>query len=185
MNWKPIKSYDYLVVHCAATKASMDIGAEEIRLWHRQRGWFDIGYHYVIRRDGSIENGRPITRPGAHARGFNHISLGICLVGGVAEDGKTPEDNFTPEQYATLYDLLTGLLTQYPDANLVGHRDLPNVNKACPSFDVNKWFDDMLEEKANETEPRTDSITPPEDGTVVVGSRSCRFVPNPRPAEED
>lgn len=178
MNWKPIKSVDYLVVHCAATKASMDIGKAEITQWHRERGFFDIGYHYVIRRDGTIEKGRPDTRPGAHARGFNHISLGICLVGGVAEDGKTPEDNFTAEQYATLFDLLTELVGEYPEAALVGHRDLPNVHKACPSFDVNSWWDTKIEEIENETDTGTESTEPSDEGTVVVGPRSCRFVPN-------
>jgi len=176
MNWKPIKSYDYLVVHCAATKATMDIGKAEITQWHRERGFFDIGYHYVIRRDGTVEKGRPDTRPGAHARGFNHISLGICLVGGVAADGKTPEDNFTVAQYATLKTLLLDLLNEYPEASIVGHRDLPNVNKACPSFEVSDFVDTILEEKQDE--PRTESITPPSDGKIVVGPRSCRFVPD-------
>lgn len=121
----------------------MDIGAEEIRRWHLRRGWFDIGYHYVIRRNGKIEKGREDDVPGAHARGFNHLSLGICLVGGVAEDKKTPENNFTPEQFDSLASLLTGLKFDYPDAEIVGHRDLPNVTKACPSFDVKEWLDSL------------------------------------------
>lgn len=140
MNYKPIRSVDFIVIHCAATRPSQDIGAKEIRRWHKERGWFDIGYHYVIRRDGDVEKGRPDDRPGAHARGFNERSLGICWVGGVAEDGKTPEDNRTPEQIealATLLDQLTGL---YPEAEVLGHRDLPNVKKACPSFDVRSWW---------------------------------------------
>lgn len=140
MNWKPLKSVDYLVVHCAATKAGMDIGVEEIRRWHRQRGWLDVGYHKIIRRDGTIEDGRPMTAPGAHARGFNHISLGICLVGGLAADGKSPENNFTDVQMDVLRELLSDLLKIYPEARIVGHRDLPKVNKACPSFDVREWY---------------------------------------------
>lgn len=145
MKLKPITSVDYIVVHCAATRPSMDIGADEIRRWHRQQGWLDIGYHFVIRRDGTLETGRPETQRGAHARGFNHKSLGICLVGGVAEDGKTPEANFTEEQLEVLATLTIEL--QYLHENqetgalpeVLGHRDLPNVSKACPSFDVRHW----------------------------------------------
>lgn len=140
MNWKPIRSVEYLVVHCAATRESMDIGVEEITRWHRERGWFTVGYHYVIRRDGTLEKGRPDTQPGAHARGFNHLSLGICLVGGVGPDGKTAEDNFTFQQYDALAALLFELTERYPHATVLGHRDLPNVRKACPSFDVRDWW---------------------------------------------
>lgn len=142
MKWKPIKEVRYLVVHCAATRADSDIGLKEIRSWHYQRGFVDIGYHYVIRRDGGVETGRPLDRPGAHARGFNHLSLGICLVGGVASDGKTPENNFTPEQFHALWALLQELKKKYPEALILGHRDLPNVNKGCPSFDVQLWWDE-------------------------------------------
>lgn len=140
MTWKTLRAVDYLVVHCAATKASMDIGAADIKAWHRKQGWLDIGYHYVIRRSGAVETGRPEDRPGAHARGFNHVSIGICLAGGVGEDGKTPENNFTDAQFAALRQLLNDLIQRYPHAKIVGHRDLPNVNKACPSFDVKEWW---------------------------------------------
>ena len=145
MNWKKLKSVDYIVVHCAATPETMDIGVEEIRQWHRQKGWLDVGYHYVIRRDGTIENGRPRGAPGAHARGFNHISLGICLIGGVESDKKTPESNYTHAQWDALGSLVADLHEMYPDAKILGHRDLPHVNKACPSFDVPSWWAAYLE----------------------------------------
>lgn len=77
--------------------------------------------------------------PGAHARGFNHLSIAICLVGGIDDKGK-PEANFTPEQMRELRTLLDELLARYPNAKVLGHRDLPNVNKACPSFDVRAWI---------------------------------------------
>jgi len=147
MTWKALRSVDYIVIHCAATTASQDIGAAEITTWHRQKGWLDIGYHYVIRRDGTVEKGRQDGVPGAHARGFNHLSLGVCLAGGVAADGKTAEDNFTPAQYAALGQLVEGLIAQYPDAEVLGHRDLPKVNKACPSFEVKEWWAKYLAEK--------------------------------------
>jgi N-acetylmuramoyl-L-alanine amidase len=88
------KKTDLLVVHCAATKASMDIGAKEIRRWHKDRGWDDIGYHYVIRRNGDVEIGRPENAVGAHVAGKNSTSVGICLVGGIDDAGK-PKANFT------------------------------------------------------------------------------------------
>ena len=140
MTWRTIRSVEYLIVHCSATRESQDLGAEEIRGWHLKRGWLDIGYHFVIRRDGTVETGRPTTRPGAHARGFNHLSLGICLVGGVESDGRTPEANFTHAQWEALEELLLELLEEFPCAAVIGHRDLPNVSKACPSFDTIAWW---------------------------------------------
>lgn len=143
MNWKPIRKVEYIVIHCAATPPDMDIGAEEIRGWHLQRGWLDIGYHKVIRRDGTIEDGRPLTQPGAHARGFNHKSWGIVLVGGVQSDNKTPEANFTDDQWAALEWLVRDMKSQAPSATVIGHGALPNTNKACPSFDAVQWWESL------------------------------------------
>lgn len=140
MRWKEIKSVDYLIVHCSATRENQDFDANDIRGWHLRRGWFDIGYHYVIKRDGTVEKGRPVTQPGAHARGFNHRSLGICLVGGVESDGKTAEANYTHAQWDALEQLVIELKRFYPDAEVLGHRDMPRVNKECPSFDVREWW---------------------------------------------
>lgn len=136
-----MRSVDYIAVHNSATPASMDIGAEEIDVWHRQRGWLGIGYHYVIRRDGTLETGRPEEQPGAHVRGFNQRSIGIVLVGGTKPDAKTPETNFTEEQYITLRILIDDLKARYPDATVQGHRDFPRVHKACPGFDAGHWYD--------------------------------------------
>lgn len=139
MSTKRITSVDWLVVHCAATPPDMDIGVDEIRIWHMQRGFADVGYHYIIRRDGTIEKGRTDITPGAHARGYNMHSLGICMVGGAKKNSTKAEANFTPHQYLTLATLLDDLSTEYPDAEILGHRDLPGVNKGCPSFDVREW----------------------------------------------
>lgn len=144
MSWKTIEEVKYIVIHCAATPPSQDVGVEEIRMWHLRRGWFDVGYHWIIKRDGTIEDGRPHDRPGAHARGFNHISLGICLVGGV-DESNNPEDNFTDDQWDALAGLVKGLKVGNPDAEVLGHRDLPNVNKACPSFDARAWYANIEE----------------------------------------
>ena len=153
INWKPIRKVEYIVIHCAATTEDKDIGAEEIRGWHLQRGWLDIGYHRVIRRDGTIENGRDLGVPGAHARGFNHKSWGICLVGGVESDNKTPEANFTHAQWEALERQVRDMLVLAPDAQVIGHRDLPNVSKACPSFDAIAWWKGRIDGNVVEFRP--------------------------------
>lgn len=142
-----MKQVDYIVIHSAATPETMDIGVEDIRRWHRQKGWLEVGYHKVIRRDGTVEDGRALNVPGAHARGFNHRSVGICLAGGVESDKKTPECNFTHAQWDALGELVADLKDHdmFPNAEVVGHRDLPKVNKACPCFDVASWWDAYLE----------------------------------------
>jgi hypothetical protein len=132
---------ELIVVHCSATPPHMDIGAEEIRGWHVDgNGWSDIGYHGVIRRDGGWEKGRDLFTRGAHAKGWNASSWGLCLVGGVktAADPEA-EDNFTSEQYATLWRVLDALRDIAPNAEMCGHRDLDSEHqmlKECPSFDV-------------------------------------------------
>lgn len=133
----------YIAIHAAATKPGMDIGAKEIQEWHRERGWSEIGYHYVIRRDGYLERGgRMLYEQGAHVAGWNHCSVGICLVGGIDNNG-LPQNNFTPNQYTTLEDLLIELRMFYPDAVIQGHRDFPDVRKACPCFDVKTWLQEV------------------------------------------
>jgi len=148
------RKIDTIIVHCSATRASQMIGAATIRKWHTDpkpqgRGWKDIGYAYVIDRFGVIHLGRDLDGDGdvdeeigAHALGHNAHSIGVCLVGGVAEDGKTPEANFTPHQMNNL-DALLGLLKKRhgDDIVIIGHRDLPGVAKACPSFDVAHWLE--------------------------------------------
>lgn len=137
---KPRSKTEYIVIHCADTYETMDIGADEIRKWHvEERGWSDIGYHKVIRRDGTVESGRDIGVSGAHAAGYNSVSIGICLVGGRGQDDEA-EDNFTPQQWESLEELVEQLQASYPDAEVLGHRDLPDVQKQCPAFDVRSWL---------------------------------------------
>lgn len=130
---------DWIVIHCAATRPSMDVGAKEIRSWHKAKGWRDIGYHFVIRRDGRVEKGRGVAEIGSHVQGHNHNSVGVCLVGGVADDTLGPQNNFTRAQWVSLKKLVGELVQQYPQAKVLGHRDFPKVNKACPSFDAKQW----------------------------------------------
>jgi len=126
-----------VIIHCAATKPSMDIGASEIKKWHLDRGWKDIGYHYVIRRNGDIENGIVVALAGSHTKGHNANSIGICLVGGINDKGE-PESNFTKAQWATLERLVRVLKVDFPHATVHGHREF--AAKACPSFDVQEWL---------------------------------------------
>jgi len=132
-------STEYIIVHCAATKPSMDTDAATIDRWHRQRGWLKIGYHYVIKRDGTVETGREKNEVGAHARGYNSKSVGICLIGGLSEDNE-PETNFTEEQWTSLGSLIEELNTEYPDAVVIGHNDVSA--KACPTFNVGEWYEE-------------------------------------------
>lgn len=126
-----------LIVHCAATMPTMNIGLREIRQWHKERGFLDVGYHFIIRRDGTIETGRDVKQVGAHTVGQNETSVGICLVGGV-DDKMQPQANFTTQQMTTLRKLLADLKGLFPQAVVKGHRDF--AAKACPSFDVKRWL---------------------------------------------
>ena len=99
------KSTDFLIIHCAATKPSMDIGLNEIRKWHLDLGWRDVGYHYIVRRNGEVELGRRHDDTGAHAAGYNHKTIGVCMVGGMADDNSA-EKYFTDKQWTAVKDLL-------------------------------------------------------------------------------
>lgn len=136
---KSSRHIEAIVIHCSATPASRDIGAIEIDRMHRQKGWREIGYHLVIRRDGTLEYGRPMDLVGAHVEGHNANTIGVCMIGGVNDELKV-EDNFTDEQWETLFGLLIHLRTQYPEVSIVGHRDYPGVHKDCPSFDVKEFL---------------------------------------------
>ena len=135
-------NFNKLILHCSATKPSMDIGLEEINEWHKKRGWRCCGYHFIIRRDGTVENGRSILMKGAHAKGYNDC-IGVCLVGGIDDNGK-PEDNFTESQINGFYTLVLCLRMIFKKVEILGHNDLPNVTKACPSFDVREKFSEQF-----------------------------------------
>jgi len=135
-----MRPIEYIVVHCSATKPSADIGAAEIRRWHLDRGFADIGYHFVIRRNGVLERGRPLTKPGAHVKGYNRRSIGIVWVGGLNQITGKPEDNRTEGQKITLATLVISLKDIWPYAHVRGHYEFPGVQKACPCFDVQAWW---------------------------------------------
>jgi len=128
-----MRDINRIIVHCSAT--TVDVSAETIRKWHKKKGWRDIGYHYVIRADGTIETGRPIKEAGAHTRGHNKDSIGICLAGGY--DGTT--DDYTEEQWHSLEVLIGGLYKMCYGLEVRGHNDYTN-SKTCPNFDVDYWW---------------------------------------------
>ena len=141
------RSIQYIVVHCSATRANIPFTEEQLLKCHLQRGFKYIGYHFYITRDGELHHCRPVSEPGAHVRGFNRHSIGICYEGGLDRDGH-PADTRSPAQRAALRGLVYQLLKQYRNTRVCGHRDLsPDIDgdgvvepqewvKQCPCFDV-------------------------------------------------
>lgn len=124
------KNIKYLVIHCSDTIDDLNITAIDIHNMHIGFGWDGIGYHKIINKNGVVENGRPEYWVGAHVKGKNHESLGVCLIG---------RKQFTPEQYETLKKVLVKWKGDYPKAKIVGHREAIKTEKTCPNFDVREW----------------------------------------------
>jgi len=133
-----VRKINKIILHCAATPEGKDYTVADIDWWHRARKFAGIGYHYVIYRDGSVHPGRPVEQAGAHCKGYNANSIGVCYIGGCAADGETPKDTRTAAQRATMERLVRQLLRQYPGATVHGHNEF--AAKACPSFDVQAWL---------------------------------------------
>ena len=139
---KPRTATNFIVIHCSATRANQDCTVEDIRRWHvQERGWSDVGYHWVVERNGKLKQGRNSQVWGAHVQGRNHDSVGVCLVGGMAEDGQ-PEDNFTSEQMLVLEMLIESLQLRYPGAQVVGHYFFTPY-KTCPNFILEEWLQEI------------------------------------------
>lgn len=150
---------DAIVIHCSATRAGQDVRAADIDKWHKERGFAMIGYNYIVDLDGTVEVGRPLTRPGAHCNipghsgvSYNKHSIGICYIGGLDADGNAA-DTRTPEQKQALAELVYKLMDEHPGiVEVIGHRDAsPDLNgdgeitrnewiKQCPCFDVKSEF---------------------------------------------
>lgn len=151
-----MRPIDKIVVHSSASPEGVELSAGAIREMHkRDRGWNDIGYHYVIELSGKVVPGRQESVPGAGVRGHNAHSIHICYVGGVGKDGRA-KDTRTKEQKGALYRLIVDLLARYPGAELCGHRDLAPT--ACPSFDVKKDWQTHWQEAIEEEERRASLI---------------------------
>jgi N-acetylmuramoyl-L-alanine amidase len=123
-----------IIIHCTATPEGRDHTAKEIDRWHKAQGWSGIGYHYVIRLDGTVENGRPVEKVGAHVKGHNADSIGVVYVGG-CDTSMKPKDTRTPAQKAALRGVVDEIKEKYPRATVHGHNEF-DKGKACPSFNV-------------------------------------------------
>ena len=137
-----MRDINKIILHCTATPEGRDISAATIKKWHTDKGWSDIGYHYVVKLDGTIENGRPVERQGAHVRGHNKNSIGISYVGG-CDSKMNPKDTRTEEQVHALDTIVMDLMDKYPGSTLHGHNEFSA--KACPSFDVQEEYKDIIE----------------------------------------
>ncbi len=132
-----------IILHCSATQEGKDFKAADIDKWHKERGFKKIGYHYVIDLDGTVEKGREETENGAHTVGHNTTSIGICYIGGLAKDGKTPKDTRTDKQKEAMYKLVADLMKKYnlPLNKVYGHYNF--ANKACPSFKIENFREEL------------------------------------------
>ena len=134
-------SVKYIVIHCSATRSTRDYTAEQLLRDHKTRGFRTVGYHFYIRRDGSVTQHRKLLEVGAHCRPWNRCSIGICYEGGLNENG-VPADTRTYAQKCSLLDLLRQLKTDYPNARISGHRQLSSsIHKACPCFDAKSEYE--------------------------------------------
>lgn len=151
-----MRTINHLVIHCSATVEGKDFNAKDIDRWHKQKGWKGIGYHYVIKLDGTIEKGRPDSEIGAHVQGHNTNSIGICYIGGI-DKNLAPKDTRTAAQKTALYKLLCDLKDTYPKAKILGHREFSKdlngngiiepfeFSKACPSFNASLEYKNLCD----------------------------------------
>ena len=138
-NMMSADSIKFLVLHCSASRCDQDYSVEQLRRDHKARGFYDIGYHFYIRKDGTMTQHRKLLEVGAHARPYNRCSIGICYEGGLNEEGRAC-NTMTAEQETRLVDLFRNLKILFPNAKIVGHRDLPGTTpKECPGFDAGSW----------------------------------------------
>lgn len=129
-----MRKIEKIIIHCTATPQGRTVTVKDVDGWHRQKGYKKIGYHFLIGLNGDVWSGRDIEEIGAHCEGQNAASVGVCYVGGLAPDGKTPKDTRTEAQKTALKKLVAELRKKYPTATVHGHREF--ANKACPCFDV-------------------------------------------------
>lgn len=135
---KSSRGINKIILHATATPDGREHDVEDITRWHKARGFATIGYHYLIKLDGTVELGRDVQDMGAHVKGHNRRSIGIAYVGGMNKSMSKPKDTRTPEQDSALTNLIIALLEIYPDATVHGHNEFSD--KACPSFDVQKEY---------------------------------------------
>lgn len=152
-----MRTISLIIVHCSATKENQNVTAKDITRWHQERGYYCCGYHYVVERDGTVHNTRPISSTGAHCKGHNKNSIGVCYIGGLDKDG-IATDTRTLAQCESMRTLLEELHAKFPHAIILGHRDLsPDLNgdgrispnefiKQCPCLDAVLEYQDLQPE---------------------------------------
>ena len=136
-----MRNINKIIIHCSATPEGKEFSVDDIRRWHLQRGFADIGYHFVIYLDGSVHVGRPLAKASAHCKGHNAHSVGVCYIGGCEAHSQKPKDTRTEEQKRSLVRLITELRQQFPNASVHGHREF--ANKACPSFNAREEYKNL------------------------------------------
>ena len=137
-----MRKIDKLIIHCSATPEFKEFDVEDITEWHLTRGWSDCGYHIVIKLDGTVQTGRPISKVGAGVYGKNRGSIHICYIGGMDRTMDNWIDTRTPEQKESLEQLLKDLKDKYPEATIYGHKDFTN-KKVCPCFDAKEEYKEI------------------------------------------
>lgn len=149
MSYLPDGRVTYIVIHYSATAIEDDVSAADIDTMHKRRGFREIGYHWYIRKDGTVERGRDLSEPGrfevgAHSKGENSQSIGICFEGGVRKSAmNTGFDSRTPAQKKTMIDLIEKMQDRFPGAVVRGHRDMPGAATQCPGFNAGAWWDEV------------------------------------------
>ena len=166
MTYRSDDNVKWIVIHYSATPVESDFSIADIDAMHRRRGFKEIGYHKYIRKSGLVEKGRDLTKPGlfeqgAHSKGENDASIGICFEGGVyADSPNVGRDTRTPEQEAAMIRVIRDMLDRYPDAQVVGHRDMPGAATQCPGFDAGAWWASVA----------ADSQTPTKEPSGLLGA---------------
>ena len=138
--YMPADSVSYIIIHCSATRESQDYTPEQLKRDHLARGFIDVGYHFYIRKDGTVTQHRRLNEVGAHCRPFNRCSIGVCYEGGLDANGK-PKDTRTLNQRGALVKLLIELKQKFPKAVIRGHNEMPGaVPKLCPVYKPSKEY---------------------------------------------
>jgi len=177
MTYLPDNKVTHIVIHYSATPIEKDFTAADIDRMHKARGFKEIGYHYFIRKDGTAEAGRDLSKPGrfeqgAHSKGENDSSIGICYEGGVTQSNPNHGfDSRTPAQVKTMIRLIDQLMDRYPGAIVEGHRDMPGAATQCPGFDAGAWWDEVEKERLN-TQSHGEAHTGPKVPSIGVGSQA-------------
>lgn len=136
-----MRNINKIIIHCSATKEGMDFDIKDIKRWHMEdNGWNDVGYHYVIKLDGEIQKGRDIEKIGAHTKGYNKDSIGICYIGGINKEDE-PEDTRTDKQKASIWLLIDRIRKRFGNIPVYGHKDF--ARKSCPCFDAQKEYNEV------------------------------------------